>query len=58
MKKEDIDIMNVAKLANNELFLFGAINSSMLGGFTMFVSYLCGVCIGALFIELAYLMHL
>ena len=53
-----INIANISKYANNEWILSGAINTSLIGGFTMFACYLFGVCIGALFIELACLMRL
>ena len=46
-----INIANVSKYANDEWILYGAINTSMIGGFTMFVGYLVGVCIGALFMK-------
>ena len=58
MMEKYINIANVSKYANNEWILSGAINTSMIGGFTMFAGYLFGVCIGALFIELACLMRL
>ena len=47
-----IDIASISKYANNELILNGAINTSMIGGFEMFVNYLFGVCIGALFMTI------
>lgn len=53
-----INIANISKYANDEWILSGAINTSMIGGFAMFAGYLFGVCIGALFIELACLMRL
>lgn len=53
-----INIANISKYANDEWILSGAINTSMIGGFTMFAGYLFGVCIGALFIELTCLMRL
>jgi len=40
-----VDIANISKYANNEFILNGAINTSMIGGFTMFASYLFGLCI-------------
>lgn len=47
-----IDIASISKYANNELILNGAINVSMIGGFEMFASYLFGVCIMALFMNI------
>ena len=47
-----IDIASISKYANNELILNGAINASMIGGFTMFVNYLFGVCIMELFMKI------
>lgn len=58
MMKKYINIANVSKYANNEWILSGAINTSMIGGFTMFASYLYGVCIGVLFMELSCLIRL
>ena len=58
MMEKYINVANVSKYANNEWILSGAINTSMIGGFTLFAGYLVGVCIGALFIELTYLMRL
>ena len=47
-----INIANISEYVNNELILSGAINVSMIGGFTMFASYLFGVCIATLFMEI------
>ena len=58
MMEKYINVANISKYANNELILSGAINTSMIGGFTMFSSYLFGVCIGALFVELTCLIRL
>ena len=58
MMEKCINIAHVSKYANNELILSGAINTSMIGGFTMFASYLFGICILALFVELSCLTRL
>ena len=49
----NINIADLSECANNEWFLFGAVNVSMIGGFTMFVGYLFGVCIGTLFMKMS-----
>ena len=46
-----INIANISKYANEEWILSGAINTSMIGGFTMFSGYLFGVCIEVLFMK-------
>lgn len=52
MMEKCVNVANVSKYANNELILSGAINASMIGGFTLFAGYLVGVCIGALFMKI------
>ncbi len=52
MMEKYIDVGDITKCANNEWVLFGAVNVSMIGGFTMFVGYLFGVCIGTLFMQM------
>ena len=47
-----INIASISEYANNEWILNGAISASMIGGFTMFASYLFGVCIGYIIYEL------
>ena len=58
MMEKYINVANVSKYVNNEWFLYGVINASMIGGFTMFATYLFGVCIGVLFMELSCLIRL
>ena len=47
-----INIANISEYANNEFILNGAINTSMIGGFEMFASYLFGLCAIALFMKI------
>ena len=47
-----MDIGDISECANNEWFLSGAVNVSMIGGFTMFVGYLFGICVATLFMKI------
>lgn len=52
MMEKRMDIGDIAACSNNEWFLSGAVSVSMIGGFTMFVGYLFGVCIATLFMKM------
>ena len=51
MMEKYMDIGDVSKCANNEWILSGAVSVSMIGGFTMFVGYLFGICMATLFMK-------
>ena len=52
MMEKYMDIGDVSKCFNNEWILSGAVSVSMIGGFTMFVGYLFGICIATLFMKI------